>query len=699
MKKVDFMCTAFRDGFQSVYGARVFTKDFMPAVDAARKAGITHFEAGGGARFQALYFYSNEDAFEMMDEFRRVAGPDANLQTLSRGVNVVGLDSQPRDIIDLHAKMFKKHGMTTIRNFDALNDVNNLIDSGNSIHNAGLKHEVTVTMMSLPPNTTGAHDPEFYENVLRKILDAGIPYDSICFKDASGTSTPNTVYETIKRARKLVGKDVKIVMHSHDTAGCCVAQYTAALDAGANQIDLSMQPVSGGTCQVDIITMWHALRGTEYDLGVDIHAIQKAEAVFQECMKDYFLPPEATTVNPNIPFFPLPGGALTANTQMLRDNGLMDKYPEIVEAMGETVAKGGFGTSVTPVSQFYFQQAFNNVIHGPWKKIAEGYGKMVLGYFGKTPVAPDPEVVKIAAEQLKKEPTTKKVVDINDADPTKGREASIKMLKDNNIEVNDENIFIAASCKEKGILFLTGKSKVNGVRKSDPAEEAAKKAGEYTVTVNGKAYGVKLGKASATVNGVDYPLAVKSGIDQAAIAAAPVAQASAPAAVTGSQDVPAPMPGIVLRIECKEGQAVKKNQLIMVMEAMKMENEIYAPCDGVIGKIAVTQGQQVSAGDVLVSMGTTAAAPAAPAAAPAAQADPAPAASGAGQVVAAPMPGLILRIEAKAGQAVKKNQLVLVMEAMKMENEIYAPCDGTIASIAVSQGQQVAAGDTLLTIA
>ena len=696
MKKVDFMCTAFRDGFQSVYGARVFTKDFMPAVDAARKAGITHFEAGGGARFQALYFYSNEDAFEMMDEFRRVAGPDANLQTLSRGVNVVGLDSQPRDIIDLHAKMFKKHGMTTIRNFDALNDVNNLIDSGNSIHNAGLKHEVTVTMMSLPPNTTGAHDPEFYENVLRKILDAGIPYDSICFKDASGTSTPNTVYETIKRARKLVGKDVKIVMHSHDTAGCCVAQYTAALDAGANQIDLSMQPVSGGTCQVDIITMWHALRGTEYDLGVDIHAIQKAEAVFQECMKDYFLPPEATTVNPNIPFFPLPGGALTANTQMLRDNGLMDKYPEIVEAMGETVAKGGFGTSVTPVSQFYFQQAFNNVIHGPWKKIAEGYGKMVLGYFGKTPVAPDPEVVKIAAEQLKKEPTTKKVVDINDADPTKGREASIKMLKDNNIEVNDENIFIAASCKEKGILFLTGKSKVNGVRKSDPAEEAAKKAGEYTVTVNGKAYGVKLGKTSATVNGVDYPLAVKSGIDQAAIAAAPVAQASAPAAVTGSQDVPAPMPGIVLRIECKEGQAVKKNQLIMVMEAMKMENEIYAPCDGVIGKIAVTQGQQVSAGDVLVSMGTTAAAPAA---APAAQAAPAPAASGAGQVVAAPMPGLILRIEAKAGQAVKKNQLVLVMEAMKMENEIYAPCDGTIASIAVSQGQQVAAGDTLLTIA
>ena len=139
-KNIDVMITAFRDGFQSAYGARVFTADFMPAVEAARDAGIRHFEAGGGARYQSLYFYSNEDAFDMMDTFREKAGPDANLQTLARGINVVALDSQPRDIIDLHAKLFKKHGMTTIRNFDALNDVNNLIDSGRSITDHGLNH-------------------------------------------------------------------------------------------------------------------------------------------------------------------------------------------------------------------------------------------------------------------------------------------------------------------------------------------------------------------------------------------------------------------------------------------------------------------------------------------------------------------------------------------------------------------------------
>ncbi len=704
-KKINFMCTAFRDGFQSVYGARVFTKDFMPAVAAAKEAGITHFEAGGGARFQSLYFYTNEDAFEMMDEFRRVAGPDANLQTLARGVNVVGLDSQPRDMIKLHAQLFKKHGMTTIRNFDALNDVNNLIDSGKYIHEAGLKHEVTVTMMSLPEGVTGAHDPDFYEKILRQILDAGIPYDSVCFKDASGTSTPHNVYETIKRARKMLGPNVKIVFHSHETAGVSIQQYMSAIEAGADQVDLSMSPCSGGTCQPDIITMWHALRGTEYTLDIDINKVREAEKVFENCMKDYFLPPEATMVNPEIPFFPLPGGALTANTQMLRDNGLMDKYPQIVEAMGETVAKGGFGTSVTPVSQFYFQQAFNNVMFGPWKKFAEGYGKMVLGYFGKTPVAPDPEVVKAAAEQMKLEPTTEKAVDINDRDPNKGRAAAEKMLKDAGLPITDENVFIAAACKDKGILYLTGKAKVNGVRKvseeakKEKAAEPAKKAsnGEYTVTVNGAAYAVKLDKDSATVNGVKYPLSIVDGIK-----AAP-AQAQVKRVVTGSQDINAPMPGLALRFNVKEGDTVKKNDILMVMEAMKMENEIYAPCDGVVSKICVKQGDQLQAGDLLMQIGGTVVeevvAPAqAPAAAAAPQAAPAQTVVTGAVDINAPMPGLALRFNVKEGDAVKKNDILMVMEAMKMENEIYSPCDGVVSKICVKQGDQLQAGDLLMQI-
>ena len=381
-KLIDVMDTTFRDGFQSVFGARVAMEDFLPAVS------ITHFEFGGGARFQSLYFYLNEDAFEMMDKFRSIVGPEANLQTLSRGVNTVTLDTGSREIIDLHAKLFAKHGTTTIRNFDALNDVENLKFSGECIHRHGLKHEVVVTMMDLPPGCSGAHDAAFYERILRQILDAQIPFDSVCFKDASGTSSPQKVYETIKRARKILGDGVHIRLHTHETAGVSVACYQAALVAGVDGIDLAAHPVSGGTSQPDILTLLHATKGQNFDLGLDAEKILKYEEVLGECLKDYFMPPEATQVSPLIPFSPMPGGALTANTQMMRDNKILDKFPAVIKAMREVVEKGGFGTSVTPVSQFYFQQAFNNVMFGPWKKIAEGYGKMVLGYFGKTPVAP-----------------------------------------------------------------------------------------------------------------------------------------------------------------------------------------------------------------------------------------------------------------------------------------------------------------------
>ncbi|MBQ9738901.1 MAG: biotin attachment protein, partial [Alphaproteobacteria bacterium] len=462
-KKVSYMCTAFRDGFQSVFGARVLSKDYLPVVAEAVKAGMTNIEAGGGASFQAAFFYNNENAFDVMDKFREIAGPKVNLQTLARGVNVVALDSQSSDMIDLHAKMFKKHGMSTIRNFDALNDPNNLIFSAKCIKKAGLKHQLCVSMMSLPPGATGAHTPDFYEETLKKFLKAKIPFDSLCFKDASGTTVPAVVYETIRRARKLVGEKVPIQFHSHETAGAGLACYMAAVQGGADIVDLSLAPVSGGTCQPDVATMWHALRGSDYELDCDIDAIMRVEDHLKEALSDYFMPPEALHVEPQIPWSPMPGGALTANTQMLRDNGLMDKYGEIIKAMEEVVRKGGFGTSVTPVSQFYFQQAFNNVMSGPWNKIADGYGKMVLGYFGKTPVAPDKKVVQIASQQLGLKPTTKTVLSINDKNEKKSRSHYETMLTEAGLPITDENVFIAAACGDKGITFLLGKAKV-GVR-------------------------------------------------------------------------------------------------------------------------------------------------------------------------------------------------------------------------------------------
>ncbi|HEB9338835.1 TPA: biotin attachment protein [Campylobacter coli] len=588
-KFIDVMDTSFRDGFQSVYGARVLMQDFFPAVEAAKEAGITHFEFGGGARFQSLYFYLNEDAFEMMDKFRSIVGKDANLQTLARGVNTVTLDTGSKELIDLHAKLFAKHGTTTIRNFDALNDINNLKFSGECIKKYGLKHEITITLMDLPPNCQGAHDVPFYERILKEILAAEIPFDSICFKDASGTSNPNKIYETIKMARRNLPQDVHIRLHTHETAGVSIACYLAALEAGVDGIDLAAAPVSGGTSQPDILTMMHALKGKDYDLGgLEEEKILKYEAVLRDSLREYFLPPEATMVSPLIPFSPMPGGALTANTQMMRDNNILDKFPEVIRAMREVVEKGGFGTSVTPVSQFYFQQAFNNVMFGPWEKIAEGYGKMVLGYFGKTPVEPDAEVKKLAAKQLNLEPTTELAIDIADKDETKSIAYVKSLLEKEGIAVSEENIFIAAACKEKGIAYLKGEAKVNVRKNASMPKQNSISADEnkFTVSVNGNKYHVEVSA------GFDKDVNIKS-VQKAD------SQENIMQNADSSEGVQAGISGNVFKIYINEGEEVKSGQVVMVLEAMKMEIEVNAPKDGIIEKICVKTGDSVSENDLV----------------------------------------------------------------------------------------------------
>ncbi len=615
------MCTAFRDGLQSTYGGRAFRADYLPAVEAARDAGIDYFEAGGGALFQSPIFYCRENSFDTMDAFRDAAGPDSELQTLARGVNVVCLDSQPSDVIRMHAQLFKKHGVDTIRNFDALNDVENLIYSGQCIADAGLKHQVCVTMMELPPGCEGAHDPEFYVATVRKILDSGVPFHSICFKDASGTAVPLKVHETIQQVRQMVPGETTIHFHTHETAGISIAANMAALDAGADVIDLSMAPCSGGTCQPDIVIMWHALREAQHELDVDIDKVREAEQVFQDCMSEYQLPPEALKVDPRIVWSPMPGGALTANTQMLRDNDILDRYSDMIKAMSEVVQRGGYGTSVTPVSQFYFQQAFNNVMFGPWEQIAEGYGKMVLGYFGQTPVPADPEIVNRAAAALELRPTDRSPREMDDEDPQKGIEAAREQLRAANIPDTDENIFIAAACGDKGIAFLRGEGEL-GVRKGgfepvvvvappttepqaaapaaeqpsgEPVAEKPEGPAAYTLSVDGKEYRLLVDGNTVHIDDEAFEVHLQSA-DAAAVTPSQAER------VAAGSPVNAQMPGKVIRLNVAVGDRVEAGQALMIVEAMKMEMPINAPVSGKVHHLAVQNGDQVATGQLLASI-------------------------------------------------------------------------------------------------
>ena len=596
-KYIDIMDTTFRDGFQSVFGGRVLMEDFMPAVEEAAKAGIKHFEFGGGARFQSLFFYLNENAFEMMDKFREIVGPEANLQTLSRGINTVALDTGSREIVDLHAKMFKKHGTTTIRNFDALNDVSNLSYSAECVNKHGLQHEAVITMMDLPPGCEGAHTVEFYEKILRQILDSGMKFSSLCFKDASGTSHPKKVYETIKMAKSLLPDNSHVRFHTHETAGVSVACYLAALEAGADGIDTAVEPLSGGTSQPDILTMLHATKNSNFNLGdLENNAILKYREALIETLKEYSFPNEAQRVSPIIPFSPMPGGALTANTQMMRDNNILDKFPSVIDAMGEVVSKGGYGTSVTPVSQFYWQQAFSNVMFGEWEKIADGYGRMVLGYFGKTPTSPDSKIVELASKQLELELTTENPLDIADRDERKSLDYWKNILSEKNIDTTEENIFIAAACNEKGIEFLEGKTKVN-VRKitdEEPSKDTkdskkSSKASTYTIILDGESFNVQVAEGS-DVKIAQMSPSTKTSSDQ------PDSGASS----SVGESVPAPVNGNVLKVLCSVGDSVEADQTIMVLESMKMEIEVKAGVSGTVNAVTVNQGQNVEEGETIL---------------------------------------------------------------------------------------------------
>jgi pyruvate carboxylase subunit B len=295
---------------------------------------------------------------------------------------------------------------------------------------------------------------------------------------------------------------------------------------------------------------------------------------------------------------PMPGGALTANTMMMRDTGTLHLYPQVIDAMSECVARGGFGTSVTPVSQFYFQQAYANVTQGAWKKITDGYGKMVLGYFGRTPVEPDPEIVRIAEAQLKMPVFKGDPLDILEPGIPKAK----AILEKEGLPVTDENIFtvgaLATPGGNKGLDFLKGKATVN-VRKINQKDEAAEKKAapapalpparpegpvKYKVTVDGAIHEVLVEEETGRITEIKDVLPDVLAAPEPAI------------------EVRAKLPGNVYEVFFAVGDRVERGETLLILEAMKMETPVAAPADGTIVSFDVEKGQTVQSGQLLVTL-------------------------------------------------------------------------------------------------
>jgi pyruvate carboxylase subunit B len=596
-KTIRVMFTPFRDGLQSCFGGRVRVKDVLPAMEASARAGIRHFEFGGGARFQAPYFYVGESPFDCMDQMRAAVGNDVPLQILTRSVSGVTLTSQGLKALSLQARLMKKHGTTWDRNFDFMNDVENLARTGKPIVDSGMHHQVCIALMGLPFASDKVHTPEFYIDVMRRFLKTGVPFDSVCLKDASGTTDPRTCYETIKGLRKLLGPDVLIWQHTHDTASMGIACYMAGVEGGADGIDLSLRPLASGTVQPDIRAMAHALKGTGYSLDVDATKLSEVEKLLEEGLSAYDFNPVTTTCDARVVGFPMPGGAIGPNVHMMQSAGILNRYDEVLAEFPEVVRAGGAWTSVTPGSQQYWLQAFNNVLHGRWKKIDAGFGNSVLGYFGRPPIDPDPAVVKAACEQLKKEPFT--------GDPLGAAPDTValaeKEIQKRNLPMTEENVFLVAAAAipgkdmelNEGIRLLDGRAKISlpfkktETDKSNTAPAAPTEAFKTKVTVDE-------GGRSRSFLVTIAPRRTESS------------SATNRAGTSKGRAVPvySPFEGKVevVEIKVRTGDSVKKGQVLAAVEAMKAKHDVKSPCTGSVRSVDTAIGSEVSKGISILTL-------------------------------------------------------------------------------------------------
>lgn len=627
-KKIRVQLMAFRDGLQSSFGGKARLKDVLPAMEfAAAKAGIRHFEFGGGARFQAPYFYVGEDPFLCQDEMRRVVGPDVDLQVLTRSVSGVTLTTQRLDTLRLQARLMKKHGTTWNRNFDYMNDAENLAKTGQPIVDAGMHHQVAVALMGLPFDDPTVHTAEFYVNTIKAFMARGVHFDSVCMKDASGTTDPRTCYETARGLKRILPPEVPLWQHTHDTASLAVAQYMAGLEGGVDGVDLSVRPMASGTVQPDVRSLWHALRGTGYVLDIDVSHLDELEKMLFEGLQEYDFDPATTTADARVVGFPMPGGAIGPNVHMMKEAGILNRYGEVLAEFPVVVRAGGAWTSVTPGSQQYWLQAFNNVLHGRWKKIDPGYGRAVLGYFGRPPLPPDPDVIRIAAEQLKLEPFT--------GDPLEAAPDSLaqaeKALRERNLPVTDENRFLVAAAivpgkdieLNEGIRLLTGKAKISLPLKKaptpPPAPPAQASAAASAPTPPAVVVPTVLTEAVTTsctvVEGattrrfritIEPPAGGRAASTRGAqTTTAAVQSRGTTAALVEATPVFSPFEGKteLVEVRVKAGDIVTEGQVVAAVEAMKAKHEVHAPCSGRVLSIDTPLGTTVQAGMPILTIG------------------------------------------------------------------------------------------------
>ncbi|EKQ54580.1 MAG: oxaloacetate decarboxylase alpha subunit [Methanobacterium sp. Maddingley MBC34] len=569
MTKIRLIETAFRDAHQSLLATRMRTRDMLPIAEEMDKVGFFSLECWGGATFDTCIRYLNEDPWERLREIKELV-KKTPLQMLLRGQNLVGYKHYPDDVVREFVEKSYENGVDVFRIFDALNDVRNMEMSIKVAKEQGAHVQGTISYTTSPYHTI-----EKYVE-LAKELEA-LECDSLAIKDMAGLISPHDTYELVKTLKDET--DLLINLHCHCTSGMTPMSYYAACQAGVDLLDTAISPLAWGASQPPTESVVAALKKTPYDTGLDLKLLNQIKKYFEEIREKYsgIIDPITERVDTDVLLYQIPGGMLSNFVSQLKEQNALDRYEDVLKEVPRVRKDLGYPPLVTPTSQIVGIQAVMNVLGGEqYKNPSKEVKEYIKGFYGRPPAPIDPEIAhKIIGDE---EPITCRPADLLEPELEKFRAEGEKM----GIIKKEEDVLTFTLYPAVAPKFLKGETEEETLAppKSDNGSCApSAMPTEYQVDVDGESFQVKVVPTGyleiESPEGVKPSGPVKGGVSSS-------------------------MQGMILKLKVKKGDKVAEGDVVAVLEAMKMENDIHSPESGIVQEIFVDEGDTVGAGDTLM---------------------------------------------------------------------------------------------------
>ena len=577
-----------RDAHQSLLATRFRLEDMLPICPKLDQVGFWSLEVWGGATFDACIRYLGEDPWERLRAFRE-ALPNTRLQMLLRGQNLLGYRHYADDVVDAFVERAAANGMDVFRIFDALNDLRNIEHAVKAVI-ACSKH----AQGTLSYTTSPVHSIDTWVDLGRRIEDLGA--HSVCIKDMAGLLTPHVATELVTRLKQHL--EIPVHLHCHATTGLSVATLYAAAEAGIDNVDTAVSSMSMTYSHSPTETLIALFQGHERDTGLDLERVEEIGLYFREVRKKYAkFEGNLKGVDSRILVAQVPGGMLTNMENQLREQNAADKLDEVLEEIPRVRKDLGYIPLVTPSSQIVGTQAVINVLSGErYKTITKEVQALLRGEYGATPAPVNRELQERVLQGEK--PITCRPADLLPPEMDKLTEELRKLAREHGVELAEneiEDVLIYALFPQVGWKFLQergnpaafepppGEEEAEEPAKPQPAT-AADGPASYTVTVNQKVYHVEVAPSGQITS-------VQPGT------------AAPPPPAGGSHSVTAPMAGTILKVNVAPGDVVNEGDVVVVLEAMKMETEVRAKQGGTVQAVMVKEGDAVAVDDVLVTLG------------------------------------------------------------------------------------------------